>query len=463
MRTVKRIAGILFGLSVLLVLGLGAYGYWGLEQGANEASSLTTLAAPMMTKQTTGTNSDAQADSNKDGLLERGAYLVKQANCAGCHTAIGGKAFAGGRILRSEFGDFVTPNISPDKTTGIGTWSADEFWRALHNGKGKDGRLLYPAFPFENYTHITRADADAMWAYLQTVPAVQQSNPDHQLRSPYDQRWMLAWWRALNFRPGALHYEARESAAWNRGAYLVRGLAHCSACHSARDRLGGSKGSGDLSGANPQGANWYAPSLLDASDSEVGTTEPKALERLLHQGQNDQRAVLGTMAEVVQQSLQAWRDDDIAAMREYLQQQARTKKVASQKQEDFLDRSLKRSEISADQMQVLLIQGEKIYRQHCAECHADDGRGRAGVYPRLQGSAAVQRANNGNLIRVILAGGYPPVTQHQPRPFGMPPFAPFLSDDEVALVATYIRNSWGNKASPVSASEVNPYRSVAID
>ena len=122
------------------------------------------------------------------------------------------QGFAGGRILRSEFGDFVTPNISPDKTTGHWYLSADEFWRALHNGKGKDGRLLYPAFPFENYTHITRADADAMWAYLQTVPAVQQSNPDHQLRSPYDQRWMLAWWRS-EFPPGALHYEARESAA----------------------------------------------------------------------------------------------------------------------------------------------------------------------------------------------------------------------------------------------------------
>lgn len=461
MKTIKRGVLLFVVLLLLMLLVVGAYGYWGLDQGAREFRNSRSLGER---QQTTEGTTNASLDSDKNDLLSRGAYLVKQANCAACHTAIGGKAFAGGRVLRSEFGSFVTPNITPDKDSGIGTWTFDDFWNALHNGKGKDGRLLYPAFPFENYTHITKADADAMWAYLQTVPAISQRNAAHELRFPYDQRWMLAWWRAMSFRPGALTYVDTESSAWNRGAYLVRGLAHCSACHSARDSLGGSKGSGDLSGAGVQASNWYAPALFDAKDSELASLEPRELERFLQEGQNRHRAALGTMAEVVQQSLQSWKEADITAMREYLQQQAQAKKAQqSEQQEDFLDRSLKRSEISAEQLQILLIQGEKIYRQHCAECHADDGSGRAGIYPRLKNSMSVQRANNVNLIRVILAGGFPPVTKAAQRPYGMPPFAPFLSDDEVALVATYIRNSWGNKASVVSASEVNQHRSVAVD
>lgn len=446
----KKLVLAALGLLVLAVAGLGIYGYWGLDQqvlsSTNSASSTssTSLASP-------------------ESALARGAYLVKQANCMACHTAAGGPAYAGGRLLRSEYGDFYSPNITPDKVSGIGTWTADDFWNALHNGKGKGGRLLYPAFPFENYTHITRADADAMWRYLQSVPAVAQPNQEHRLSFPYNQRWTLAWWRALYFQVGELPYQAQQTASWNRGAYLVRGLGHCSACHATRNGLGGSSGSADLSGATMFASLWYAPSLLDARDSHVASFSREELEQLLQRGQNQHRALLGPMAEVVKTSLQSWRDDDVAAMTEYLQTEARRSNNKTVKEIDFLDRSLQRASLSQEELEVLMVKGEKIYRQHCAECHAEDGKGRSGIYPRLVGNASVQRDSSSNLIRVILAGGFAPSTEKHPRPFGMPPFSYLLDDAEVALVATYVRNSWGNKASVVSPSEVNAYRTVSLD
>lgn len=431
-------------LSALLcaLLVLAAYGYWGLDEK-------------------TATKTDIAGTGKEPSLatITQGAYLAKQANCMGCHTARGGAEYAGGRVMQSEFGNFITPNITPDKKTGIGEWSADDFWNALHNGKGKRGQLLYPAFPFANYTHITRADSDAMYAYFQTLTPIAQTNAPHDLAFPYSQRAAISVWRALFFRPGELKPETNQSLSWNRGAYLVRGLGHCSACHSARNQLGANQGSADISGGEMAGILWYAPSLVSKQELNLPAMPAAELDALLKHGANQHRSVVGPMAEVVKNSLQYWSDGDIAAMREYLQAQ---KQVVSA-DPDLLDRSLQRAQVSDEELSRLLERGQKIYVKHCAECHGRDGEGRPGVYPALKGNATLQMSSVTNPVRIILVGGFAPNTAGNSRPYGMPPFAPFLDDTEVALVMTYIRNSWGNKGSVISPSEVNPYRTAPLD
>ena len=225
----KRIVFIPLLLTMLLLSALAAVAGYGYFLGDAPAGSVAVDVKKL-------------ADADASAQVVRGAYLARAGNCMGCHTPRGAAAYAGGRVLVSEFGNFITPNISSDKQTGIGAWTADDFWGALHNGKSKDGRLLYPAFPYPNYTQVTRLDADAMFAYFKTVPAVRRQNQPHALRFPYNQRGLLAFWRALYFRPGEYRDDTRQSVAWNRGAYLVNGLGHCSACHSRRNTLGANGG-----------------------------------------------------------------------------------------------------------------------------------------------------------------------------------------------------------------------------
>ncbi len=391
--------------------------------------------------------------------IERGAYLVKIANCMTCHTARGGVPFAGGRVLQTEFGQFVTPNITPDKQNGIGSWNAEDFWNALHNGKAKDGRLLYPAFPYINYTHISRDDADAMFAYLQTQAASAQTHRGSSLAFPYNQAFGLAVWRALYFQPGELSVQVTQSPEWNRGAYLVRGLAHCSACHSTRNRLGANGGSADFSGGEMGELSWYAPSLMAKHELDLTSMPKQELANLLQHGVNKQSSVSGPMAEVVRTSLQYLSQSDALAMATYLQGLPQQVEAPP----DLLDQAIARTEVSKEQMLVLMQAGESIYRTNCLDCHGSQGEGKAGIYPALQGNLSLQTKAISNPIRIILAGGFAPATKGNPRPYSMPPFAPFLNDNEVALVLTYTRNAWGNRGKIVTAAEVNSYRTASID
>ncbi|MBR7801377.1 cytochrome c [Undibacterium fentianense] len=463
-RKIKYVVSRLFWLLMLGFILLAWYGYQLGDSYQHAARTESNRTSDHVLRsgsgQAKGANelSAANASLTKE-LLERGAYLVKLGNCQGCHTQRGGVAFAGGRLMQTEFGQFVTPNITPDKATGIGDWSAEDFWNALHNGKAKGGRLLYPSFPFQNYTHITRDDADAMFAYLQTLPSVSQRNPEHRLSFPYDQRFALAWWRALYFKPGVLTVQSQQSAEWNRGAYLVRGLTHCSACHSSRNSLGANNGTNDFSGGEMFGSRWYAAALLAKEELDLGSRDTQEIVKLLHDGVNQQSSVQGPMAEVVRESLQYLHKEDAVAMVKYLQSLPRQIRAAP----DMLDQVLARPSFDASQMEVMMMRGEKIYRQHCMDCHGQQGEGQSGVYPALQGNRSLQMDNFGNPLRVILAGGFASATRSNPRPYSMPPFAPFLDDQELALVLTYIRNAWGNQASVVFASEVNPYRTANLD
>jgi mono/diheme cytochrome c family protein len=378
--------------------------------------------------------------------IARGAYLARAGDCLACHTARGGAAYAGGRAIDTPFGRLYGPNLTPDMATGIGAWSADQFWNALHNGVARDGRLLYPAFPYPHYTRITRDDADALFAYLRSLAPVRQPNQPHELRFPYNSQLALAGWRLLYFRPGVHSSDQARPAEWNRGAYLVEGLGHCSACHSTRNAFGAS--GGGLSGGLIPTVGWYAPSLTSDSEAGLGKWDVPHIVQLLRTGVSPQGAVFGPMAEVVGQSLQHLSEPDVQAMAVYLKSLPATP-----------DRRTPAPPPSEDMMKL----GRQLYENSCADCHGADGRGSGTAYPPLAGNRALTMEEPVNAIRIVLNGGFPPSTGGNPRPYGMPPYSPVMSDAEVAAVVSYVRASWGNAAPAVRAAEVNRYRAVPLD
>jgi mono/diheme cytochrome c family protein len=251
--------------------------------------------------------------------LARGEYLARAGNCMACHTARGGAPWAGGRAIETSFGTFYTNNLTTDPQTGLGQWTADDFWRALHEGRSRDGRLLYPAFPYTNYTRVTREDADALWAYLQSLKPVQQKNRAHVLEFPYGSQIALAAWRTLYFKPGAFEADADRSPEWNRGAYLVQGLGHCSACHAPRNRLGASEDADALAGGLMAVQNWYAPSLNSPHEAGLADWPRSDIVALLRDGITRNASMSGPMAEVVLGSTQHLSPADLDAMATYLQ------------------------------------------------------------------------------------------------------------------------------------------------
>ncbi|MES2633505.1 MAG: cytochrome c [Pseudomonadota bacterium] len=378
--------------------------------------------------------------------VARGAYLVKAGNCMACHTERGGAPFAGGVAIETPFGSVFASNITPDKATGIGNWNAGEFWRAMHNGRSKDGRLLYPAFPYPNYTAVTRADSDAIHAYLQTVPAVSRANKEHRLRWPYSTQPALAVWRAMYFSPAVHQDDATQTAQWNRGAYLVKGLGHCSACHSSRNALGASDEKASLSGGLIPMQNWYAPSLTSPAEAGVADWEPMQIAKLLQTGVSDRGTVLGPMAEVVMKSTQHLDPEDLRAMAMYLKS---------------LPQAARADESPPPPITATVAaRGAKLYEDNCVQCHGARGEGIPGAYPPLAGNRAVTMQVTANLVQVVLGGGFAPATEGNPRPYGMPPFATTLSDADIAAVLSHIRTSWGNTSGGVSELSVTQQRST---
>ncbi len=311
--------------------------------------------------------------------VARGAYLARVGNCMLCHTERGGAPYAGGRPVETPFGTVYTSNITPDAETGIGRWSAAHFRRALHEGRSRDGRLLYPVFPYTHTTLVTAADADALFDYLRSLPPVNQPAREHRLRWPYSTQAALAVWRTLYFRPQRYQPDASRTPEWNRGAYLVQGLAHCGACHTARDALGGFGDAMDLSGGLIPMQNWYAPSLASAAEAGVAGWRAEDVAQLLATGSSPRGTVLGPMAEVVLHSTQYLEAADLRAMAAYL-------KSLPPAPADSDPREVPRAPAS------LLERGGKLYGEHCASCHGESGAGVRGAYPALAGNRAVTMA-----------------------------------------------------------------------
>jgi len=381
-------------------------------------------------------------------VINRGEYLARAGDCVACHTTPNGKPFAGGRPMATPFGALYVPNITPDDDTGIGKWTADDFYRMMHTGVSKDGTLLYPAMPFASYTKVTRDDSDAIFSYLMSVPPVQQQNRPHALQFPFNNRDLLLGWRTLYFKEGEYRPDTRQTAEWNRGAYLVQGLGHCAMCHTAINALGGSSESKAFEGGMIPNQNWYAPSLTSNREAGLGNWEIQDIVDLLQVGASHRGTVYGPMAEVVYNSLQYLSDEDVRAMAVYL-------KALPQRDSEPPPTSQARL-VNPGVMET----GRKVYQAQCAMCHGDEGKGNTPAYPPLAGNQSITMASPVNSIRMVLNGGYAPGTRKNPRPHGMPPFSHILNDDEVAAVVTYIRVAWNNSGTPVNAVQTNELRKL---
>jgi mono/diheme cytochrome c family protein len=389
---------------------------------------------------------------NDTATIERGRYLAVLGNCMACHTAQGSPGFAGGRGIATPFGTVYSSNLTPD-ATGLRDWSPDDFWRALHHGQSRDGRLLNPAFPYTNTTHVTRSDSDALFAFFNSLAPVVSIVPGNDLGRYLGSQAALKAWRTLYFRPADAVATVSDTGGavdeLQRGAYLVNGLAHCSACHVPRNALGGSADMLSLGGGLMAAQGWYAPSLLDPADGGVQARELADIVALFQNGRSDRHIVTGPMAEVVRHSTQHWRPDDLQAMAVYLKALPVTRSRVPAATEPRSDRAL--------------TQGARIYDQQCAQCHGAQGQGVRGddgqwAYPALAGNGTVLQGVPANLVQVVLHGGFGPGTAANPRPFGMPPFVLELSGQDIADLLTYVRGAWGNDAPPVSTLNVQQLR-----
>ncbi|HEX5352865.1 MAG TPA: c-type cytochrome [Rhodanobacteraceae bacterium] len=373
--------------------------------------------------------------------IQHGRYLVHAGDCKACHTAQGGKPFAGGRPVPTPFGVVYSTNITPDPETGIGEWSERDFYRAMHFGIARGGKHLYPAFPYPWYTRMTRGDVDAIRAYLDTVKPVRERNRSPQLGWPFSMRSMLKMWDTLYLHPGQYQPDPKRSTAWNRGAYLVNGPGHCGACHSGKNLLGAPDRDHPMQGGMAE--HVFAPNLGAGKRDGLGGWSKQEIVEYLATGSNAHATAGGPMAEVVTASTQYLKQRDLEAIATYLK---------------TLDgpRPGEPGKPNNDTMQ----QGRALYVDDCAGCHMDNGTGLPNAFPPLRASSAVQAAKPQLLLAVILEGARSPATPTKPTGLTMPAFGSKLDDAEIAALTTYIRNAWGNRAGEVSKGDVSKLRSA---
>jgi mono/diheme cytochrome c family protein len=379
--------------------------------------------------------SQARAEPSAE-TIARGKALTEAGDCASCHTADPAKPFAGGKRIDTPFGAIYSPNLTPDRKSGIGAWSDEDFRRALRYGVAPDGSRYYPAFPYPNFTKLTRDDILAIRAYLATLTPVENSPLPPQLRWPLNYRVLMRAWNLLFFRPGILEPDQAKGAAWNRGRYLVEGLGHCGACHTPKNMFGADKRGSAFAGGLVQG--FFAPRLDGAERSGLKSWNGKDIVEYLQSGRNAKSHAGGLMAEVVANSTSKMGDADIASIAVYL------KSLPTGPSEPTVTPP-QTSEMTA---------GAAVYSKFCVACHEADGSGAPRIYPPLPANALLQSADAASTLRVILDGAHTVTTPRAPNTGEMPGYADKLSDAEIAAVTNYIRNSWSNAAPLVTADEV---------
>jgi mono/diheme cytochrome c family protein len=394
------------------------------------ATLLSVLAAGALAATSPPPAGPSPADQS---LIAKGKYLATAGDCVSCHTAPGGQPMAGGLGMDTPFGKIYTPNITPDRDTGIGKMTDDQFYRVMHDGIGGHGQYLYPAMPFPWYTKVTRDDALAIKAYLASVPPVHAPDKPNAMEFPFNIREGLVAWRAAFFTEGNFKADPSKSDQINRGAYLVQGLGHCGECHNAHNILGASQSAGRLQGGPID--DWYAPNITGDTLEGVGAWSQDDLGTFLKTGAAPGGAgvALGPMMETIHNSLQYLTDDDIKAIAAYL-------------------KSVPGKATYQEQKVPVSATGADLYLNFCASCHQQNGRGVAGQIPALAGSGAVKAREADNVIRVVL-GGLPATKSYAP----MPALGAGMTDAQIAAVANYVRTAWGNGA-PANADPGNVAR-----
>jgi cbb3-type cytochrome c oxidase subunit III len=371
--------------------------------------------------------------------VEQGRYLATAADCGSCHTIPGSdRPFSGGRPIETPFGTLVSPNITPDRETGIGDWTDDEFDAAVRHGRGRNGARLYPAMPFPYYTRMSHDDVKAIRAYLRTVEPVRNDVRVNRLPFPLNIRSAMTVWDALYFKPGEFHRDSSKSAQWNRGAYLVQGPGHCGACHTPKTWLGGDEQEDALRGYTLQG--WVAPDITTGQGA-LGGWSANDIADYLKTGHNRNAAAAGLMGEVVDLSTSRMTDNDIKAIVVYLK-----------------DVSGRAPETAAGAEKNILAAGNAIYQDLCSSCHQADGKGVPNMFPNLSEVATVSAKDPTTVLRVILQGAQSVTTDREPTGPAMPAFGWQLEDAQIAAVASYVRTCFGKKAPPVSEAEVQKAR-----
>jgi mono/diheme cytochrome c family protein len=382
---------------------------------------------------------EAQAEPETDAVA-RGKALTEAADCAGCHTADPAKPFAGGKRIDTPFGRIFSPNLTPDRGTGIGAWSDEEFYRALHDGVAPDGSRYYPAFPYPSFTKITPDDVMAIRAYLTTLTPIRNVTPAPKLRWPLNHRVVMRGWNLLFLRSGTFESNAGKSEEWNRGAYLAEGVAHCGACHTPKNAFGADKHDRLYGGGLVQG--WFAPRLDGAERSGLKSWSVEDIVEYLQSGRNGRSHAGQLMAEVVLNSTSLMSDTDLRAIAVYL------KDLPTGPPEPAVTLP----------PQANMTSGAAVYARTCVACHEANGEGTPRIYPPLPGNANLQSADPSSAIQIILDGAQTMTTPRAPNTGSMPAYAEQLSDQQIADVTNYIRNSWGNAAPLVTPTQVKRKR-----
>lgn len=392
-------------------------------------------------------------------LIERGRYLARATDCVACHTAPGGQDYAGGLAFKLPFGTIYSQNITPDKETGIGTWSDAAFVRALHHGVGKDGKMLYPALPYASYALMSTDDALAIKAYLFSLPAVQAPARRNTLGFPYNQRYLMRAWRVLFVPDHRFTPDDNKPAEVNRGAYLVEALGHCGECHTPRNLLYGLNSGRKLAGATTQG--WKAYNISSDNQSGIGAWSVDDLAAYLATGfASGHGAAAGNMAEAVDHSLRYLTKSDIRAMAVYL----KTVPAQSAEADSGVNEhppALRTSPYDppANELKARTV-GLDVFQSACASCHAWNGDGLQHPEAALRGSRTVNDPEATNLLQVVLHGAR--LAQPGEGISFMPAFGQAYSDAEIAAVSNYVLGHFGGKASSITPENVAEARKAGL-
>ncbi|GEB43922.1 c-type cytochrome [Gluconobacter sphaericus] len=394
-------------------------------------------------------------------LVSRGEYISRLSDCVACHSVPDGAAYTGGLKMVTPMGAIFATNITPDQTTGIGTYTLADFDRAIRSGVAKDGRRMYPAMPYPSYAKLSDEDVRALYAYfMKGVPAVHRKNRKSTIPWPLNMRWPLAFWNVVFAPSDVYRSDASKDAQWNRGAYLVEGAGHCGACHTPRSLAFNEKGTDSHSAVFVSGAlidGWFAPSLRNDPNTGLGRWSEDDVFRFLKTGRNEHAVVFGSMTEAFNNSTQFFLDDDLRAVAHYL------KSLQGDQQGDGAPWQYEPTQAASLQPAARQsIPGAQTYMAKCSFCHGTDGRGQGEWVPPLAGAASSLLPDSSSSINVTLNGSGRVVAAGVPDSYRMPSYRTQLSDGEIADVLTFVRSSWGNRQSPVTKGDVKKLRERTV-